>query len=91
MYLVVHSTCAFDPLCQILDQGMTSLMLHFKFFGSNTWVHILVYCVHDPSNTNSIFDRVYIHDPLGMFPLPLSDDSSPNDFEPIITDLFGIV
>jgi hypothetical protein len=67
-YLAVNSAYGFGVLCQTLDQGITSLVLHFRFFGSSTWAHILVCCLYDPSSTHVIFDGVSIHEPLGSFP-----------------------
>jgi hypothetical protein len=86
-HLAMHSTYGFDLLCQTLDQGMTSSILHFKFVGSCTWVHILVYCRYDPFNTDTIFDGVSIYSPLRSFPCPLSNDSSTDDSQRIIVDL----
>jgi hypothetical protein len=83
----MHSAYGFDLLCQTLDQGMTSSILHFRFFGSSTWAHIPVYCLYDPSSTNAIFDEFLFMSARISFHLPLSKDSSTNDSQPIIVDL----
>ena len=41
-HLTVH-IALFDLLCQALDKGMTSSVLHFKLFRSSTWDHTLIY------------------------------------------------
>jgi hypothetical protein len=41
-HLIMHFACGFDLLCQVLDQGMTSLVSHFSFLGSNIWAHTVV-------------------------------------------------
>ena len=61
---VVHFAYGSDLLCQSLDQSMISSILHFKFFGSSTWAHIVMYCLYDPSSANAIFGGVSIHDPI---------------------------
>jgi hypothetical protein len=41
-HLVVHFTYGFDLLCQTLDQGMTSSVLHFSFLDQ---VHGPIFCI----------------------------------------------
>jgi hypothetical protein len=71
----VHFAYGFDLLCQTLDQGMTSSVLHFSFLDQVHGPIFSIYCLYDPSSTNVIFDGVSIHGPLGSFLLLLIEDS----------------
>jgi hypothetical protein len=86
-HLVVHSAYGFDVSFQTLDEGMTSLVLHFSFFGSSTWAHDFLYHLYDPSSMDVIFDGVSIYGLLRSFPLHLFEDCFVNDFQPIMLDL----
>jgi len=56
-------------------QNNTSSVYSFNIFGSSTWVHILEYCLYDPSNHKVIdveyasFDKVPIHGLSISFPM----------------------